>query len=495
MSDVLSMCLEIMAALGQGYCLQSFLGSFLESRCKDGRFNGLPVAVIYGILRIGMKFLISTDYGSIVTVGKLIVTFMIIVMLSLLFYKGLQAITAFLAVTFMAVSEISFFLSYMVMRAGGYLFNLWVWLIEKGIINAHTLVWIVQVTAMVLQLVFYCVFLAVLYFALKRIAGSFKDKEHKIQRTELYFLMAPGMAGLLICVLLRIIMITVENNVPKLLYDQYPILTVIVPAILILSLLSVFYSVKLFQDMIALNREKSSRVILEKQVDSMQEHMAEMERVYAGINSMKHDMKNTLAVIIRLAGEKEGQDNGSDGGGADDAELQNYLSELNRTFDRLEYRFQTGNSIVDTLLNMKYHEAVRSIPDLQMDADRLLFPKDLLIHGFDIGIILGNALDNAVEACKKLKEKEPDAEVFIRLSSFQKGKMFFLEIENSFDGKLIRKRQSEFPATDKADQEAHGIGLVNIKNAAEKYRGGVDWSAENYVFTLTVMMQNEERGK
>lgn len=97
--------------------------------------------------------------------------------------------------------------------------------------------------------------------------------------------------------------------------------------------------------------------------------------------------------------------------------MQAYLSELNRTMERLEFQFRTGNTVVDTLLNMKYHEAVRTIPDMQMDADRLLFPDNLLIQSYDIGIILGNALDNAIEACRKLKGKESDAETFIRLSS------------------------------------------------------------------------------
>lgn len=212
--------------------------------------------------------------------------------------------------------------------------------------------------------------------------------------------------------------------------------------------------------------------------------MEEMEHIYSGIRSMKHDMKNTLSVIMQLATGNEETEN---------AELQAYLSELNRTMERLEFQFRTGNTVVDTLLNMKYHEAVRTIPDMQMDADRLLFPDNLLIQSYDIGIILGNALDNAIEACRKLKGKESDAETFIRLSSFQKGKMIFIEITNSFDGNVIRKRQSEFPATDKADKEAHGIGLANIKSVAEKYHGGVDWSVDGKVFILSVMMKDERR--
>ena len=167
------------------------------------------------------------------------------------------------------------------------------------------------------------------------------------------------------------------------------------------------------------------------------------------------------------------------------------MSELNQTFDRWEFRFKTGNTVVDTLLNMKYHEIMRTIPDLQLNADKLLFPEDLDIQSYDIGVILGNALDNAIEACKKLKEVEQGEETFIRLYSFSKRKMFFIRVENSFDGVVIRKKGAEFPATTKSDRKVHGIGLTNIKNTADKYHGGVDWEVSNKIFTLTVMLKNE----
>ncbi len=480
MYDVLNVCLDVIVALGQGYCLQYFLGSFLEGREKDRRINGLLVMAGYGVLRLVLDEILPSDYESIRTVGKMALLFAAIVLLALLFYKGVHAITAFLGITFMAVSELTFFLSYMLLQAGGRLFDVWVWLFGKGYISADTIEGLVQITAGVLQIFFYGVFIVLLYFVLRKITESFRDKDYQVQRTELYFLIVPGLVGLLICVLLRTIMITMENDVPKLLYDRYPILIIIVPVILVLCLLSILYAVKTFQDMIALNREKNSRIILEKQIGNMQEHIEETERIYSGIRSMKHDMKNTLAVIMELAGKEE-------------EELQTYLAELNQNFDRLEFQFKSGNTVVDTLLNMKYHEAVRTMPDIQIEAEHLLFPDNLLIQSYDIGIILGNALDNAIEACRKLEKNEPNAETFIRLSSFLKGKMIFIEIENSFDGKVIRKRQSEFPVTDKADREAHGIGFANIKNAAEKYHGAVEWSVNNKVFTLSVMLKNERR--
>lgn len=91
----------------------------------------------------------------------------------------------------------------------------------------------------------------------------------------------------------------------------------------------------------------------------------------------------------------------------------------------------------------------------------LQFPEKLFIQSYDIGIILGNALDNAMEACRKLKTKEAGEEAFIRISSFQKRELFFLKVENSFDGRVARRPRNEFPVTDKADRENHGIGLIN----------------------------------
>ena len=126
MYDVLNVCLEIIVALGQGYCLQYFLGSFLEGREKDRRINGLLVMVIYGVLRLGINFILPADYESIRTVGKITLVFAIIVLLALLFYKGVHAITAFLGITFLAVSELTFFLAYMLMHIGSKLFDFWI---------------------------------------------------------------------------------------------------------------------------------------------------------------------------------------------------------------------------------------------------------------------------------------------------------------------------------------------------------------------------------
>ncbi len=480
-ADVLHAALTVL----QGYCLQYFFGSFLETRMKI-RWNGLYVAGLYVALRTAVVWCSPPGYEDYrMAAGTLALSLCILSALAVCFYKAFCPITVFLVVSFQAVMNISSYVAVILVgKPGNKLPDVWNWCVRQGIITSEKslalAVWTGTVVVFVLQ---YLMIALLLYFSLKKIVRNFQEKNYGINRTELLFILTPSAVGMMICMLLRIIMITVEDGIPKMLYERYPILVVVIPAILLLSLLSILYGVKLFQDMIYWNREKSGRIVLENQVSSLQEHMEEMERIYSGIRGMKHDMKNTLAVIQRLS---KGEGN---------RELQEYLSELNKGLEKLETRFRTGNTVVDTLLNMKYHEAVRDVPDLKVDADQLLFPQEIGIHSYDIGVILGNAVDNAIEACRKLKAKEPAADAFIRISSLQKGNLLILKVKNSFDGRLVWGRQEGFPATDKADGENHGIGLVNIKSTAEKYQGTMDFKVKGRVFILSVMMKNEKGEK
>lgn len=478
MYEVVCGLLEVFSAIFQGCCLQYFYGSFLEERIRN-RYAGSWTAFLYAVLKLGVDLILPPDYGSVRIFAKLALTLCILTVLAVCCYRAAGKIKVFLVAAFLAAGEFSFFLAYHVCRPGSHLYSLWAWCLEKGYIaSVDTFNGFLKTTTFGIPVTMHIVSIVILFVSLKSIVRSFREKDYAIHQTELLFILTPSMTGVLICTLLRMVLVTIEDGIPASLYDRYPSLAVMVPVVLLLSFLSILFGVKLFQDMIYWNREKSSRIILEKQVSGLQEHMGEMERVYSGIRGMRHDMKNTLSVIMQLAaGKEEG--------------LQAYLEELSRTMDRLEFRFKTGNTVVDTLLNMKYHEIVNTMPDLRMDAEGLQFPEKLSIQSYDMGIILGNALDNAIEACRKLKAIEPDAEAFIRISSFQKKELFFLKVENSFDGRLVRKPQNELPATDKPDGENHGIGLINIKSTAEKYQGTMDFKVNGRVFILSVMLKNE----
>lgn len=488
MYDLFAHVMEVFLMLFQGYCLQRFYGAFLKTRWFPHPAGRYQIMAVWCVMKLAMSLWWRSDYASTVTQEKNLIAIAVLIAATQFLYEGSRGMKLFLAVSFLAIEESCMILAAMTLELGGPMIELINWCFGQGIITStDTFSLLLYAIVIGLQSLTCAGFALLLQFMLKKIVRQYREKEYPVRRTEMLFLLAPGAVSLLTCLLLRMLMIAMEGNIPRTLYDRYPRMFIMVPAILILNLSAIVYGIKLFQDMIALQREKSSRIVLEKQMRSMEENIREMDRVYEGLRGMRHDMKNQLAVIRQLMGET------ACGEGRAGQELENYLSSLNQTINRLELRFSTGNSVADAILNMKYHEALQAAPDIQFEAEGLLIPDNLQIRNYDIGIILCNALDNAIEACARLKGGETPR---LQISSLVRGKMFFIEISNSFDGRLRRNRQGEFPETDKEDKEIHGIGLLNIKRAVEKYQGAVDWTVSQtdggsgHIFVLTVMMKN-----
>lgn len=109
------------------------------------------------------------------------------------------------------------------------------------------------------------------------------------------------------------------------------------------------------------------------------------------------------------------------------------------------------------------------------------------IDVYDIAIILNNALENAFTACQSVTNEKS-----INLHSYLKGNLFFIEIENTFNGQLIFNEATGLPETQKPDKKLHGIGLTNIQKCAKKYLGDLDIEIRcnngTQLLNLTVMM-------
>ena len=81
---------------------------------------------------------------------------------------------------------------------------------------------------------------------------------------------------------------------------------------------------------------------MEQQIKGLQNHVTEMERVYSGIRGMRHDIKNQMAVVMQLVEQIKNKEDIS-------TEWNRYLLELNRSIDRLELQFRTGNVVADAI--------------------------------------------------------------------------------------------------------------------------------------------------
>lgn len=512
MYDVMLAVMDAVVFSFWGWCLYRFCGSFLILRAwgskrrrgtgeavfpeRTGSFfqNGWPMWLFWTVWKWIHGLLTESDYNSIHALFRTILLYGALLLFLCVFYEGRRGALLFSFVTFTAVSEISRFLAYAVSPLGNWLYDVGGRMLEEGrIADLETYVQLVRIHSFLMQIFMNMVFMACLGGTLYCLGRAFRGRSRSFDRVELRFLLLPGCIAAAFCVLLRIIMVTMEGQMPSFMYEKYPLLVGVVPVLLILCLCSVLYSVRLFCELRDLHEEKNRSVILGQQLESMEEHLRETERVYAGVRVMKHDMKNQLAVVAELAGQSDAQ-----------IELQTYLTQLNHTLSGLDFPCRTGSAVVDTLVGIKFHEMRERIPGISFQVEDLLVPPDLEVSPMDLSLILGNGLDNAIEACERLAGEifrtAPDTEtetgdgteagqLWIRVGTGMRASCFLLEIANSFDGKLRYSAGQEFPETQKEDGSLHGIGLQSIKSVAMKYDGGVDWRAEEGVFTLTVMLK------
>ncbi len=114
-----------------------------------------------------------------------------------------------------------------------------------------------------------------------------------------------------------------------------------------------------------------------------------------------------------------------------------------------------------------------------MDATAIA-PRDVGISGVDLSILIGNLLDNAMEAC----EKVPREDRFIRIYVDILKKQFYICVTNSMAGKA-KKAGMGFFSSKGAD---HGLGLLRIDSIVEKYHGDLNRQAEDGVFATEVTL-------
>lgn len=447
----------------------------------------LPGVVWLGVKRVidfTMEIRFVTPADNVKSLLKQLLVYGGMLVISFLFYQGRKKQLLLVTMLFAAVCETGRFLSFSLSifwNKAMDMYNQW---FEQNYdrIAVEDYLSLVEALGILQQLSYLLIFLAIVIGTFLYVRRIYRSRELPFHRTEFLFLLFPCTSSFLLCVLLRVIMFTTQDMIPKSMYESFPLLIGIVPLLLVICLFSTLYSMKLYQEMLTLNEERNRRAVLEKQIVSMEEHARELERIYSGVRAMKHDMKNQLAVLENLMERPDGRD-----------ELPGYLEQLGRTLGQLDVPFRTGSTVVDSLLFMKYHEASEKFPKILFEAEGLIFPKDCRIQPTDLCIILGNALDNAIEACGRM-ERDAGAEGrFIRMFSRCRQDMLLLTVENSFDGELKLIRGNAFPATTKDDREAHGIGMHNIRAAAERYRGGVSWEAAGNRFTLTVLLNTDSR--
>ena len=188
------------------------------------------------------------------------------------------------------------------------------------------------------------------------------------------------------------------------------------------------------------------------------------------IKALRHDIKHHLSELMLLANKH------------DVAEIQKYIDEMNSFLKNPNEIVASGNLEIDSVLNFMLQKAEKELKTVDI---KVMLPEKVR-HSFDINVMLGNLLENAIDAAGKTENKYLSVHIKLKRGILK------VKIENSFESSyILRKEQNRKDTilkTTKPFTEQHGIGLKNVKKIVEKYNGTMAVTAQEGIFCVNLLL-------
>ncbi len=309
--------------------------------------------------------------------------------------------------------------------------------------------------------------LAVMLYALQR---QMRKQSMTLHRRELCYLSLVPTAGILFGQVISRLLVEFKDGVLLQLYERHPAFLAVVPVLALLFYAGAWLTIAFQQGMAALREEQATHYMEYQQTQAIRARIHEAEQFYTRIRGLKHEMRGHLTNIKGLAQSGEY------------ASLEDYIAKMDESMSGFELTLQTGNPVTDVIVN----DIRRRSLDLGIRFQaEFHYPDPGAYDAFDVGIILQNLLQNAVEACEKMGEGER----LIVLTGKRKGRFFLIEVKNSFAGEVVFGQDGLPVTTKQEDAPMHGIGLANVRREAEKYMGELELKAVQQKFSATVLLQ------
>ena len=309
--------------------------------------------------------------------------------------------------------------------------------------------------------------LAVMLYALQR---QMRKQSMTLHRRELCYLALVPTAGILFGQVISRLLVEFKDGVLLQLYERHPAFLAVIPVLALLFYAGVYLTIAFQQGMAALREEQATHYMEYQQTQAIRARIHEAEQFYTRIRGLKHEMRGHLTNIKGLAQSGEY------------ASLEDYISKMDESMSGFALTLQTGNPVADVIVNDIRRQSLDLGIRFQVEFH---YPDPRAYDAFDVGIILQNLLQNAVEACEKVGEDER----FIVLTGTRKGRFFLIEVKNSFADEVVFGQDGLPVTTKQEDASMHGIGLANVRREAEKYMGELELKAVQQEFFATVLLQ------
>ena len=214
-----------------------------------------------------------------------------------------------------------------------------------------------------------------------------------------------------------------------------------------------------------------------QQLELCSRQAEEQESLYLEIRRLRHDMKNYLSCLLGAVQNGEKKEAEMLIQGMLNNGISNKVSEVSRS----------GNIVVDSLVNYKHDLAEKE--GIMFEAN-VFIPVSLPFQSGHLAVVLGNLLDNALEACRGV----PEGQRYINLDISYVKEMLQICIRNSYHA-THRKDSSGRYLTTKKDTLDHGIGLSSVEQAVSCYHGEMTAEETGNEFRVSVVMYGADGEK
>ena len=206
------------------------------------------------------------------------------------------------------------------------------------------------------------------------------------------------------------------------------------------------------------------KIYLEREVEAYKHEMELMRISNRKEQNLRHDLRHHLFEIEGLA--KQGEDE----------KICTYIDELRRTFVDSKQMVHTGEYETDSLINYLLGNAKNHQIDVTCN---IKIPEDIDVSRCKLNVIVGNLLENAIEAAAQADEKR-----IVLTMQFSAG-ILFLQIKNTYNGSV---RVEGGHVLGKKSQNNHGIGLRSVQDLVREQNGSLDISVTDQFFVAEGMI-------
>lgn len=217
--------------------------------------------------------------------------------------------------------------------------------------------------------------------------------------------------------------------------------------------------------------EKKLAQMKNEQAELLEKDYTELNNAYATNAKLFHDFHNHIEMIRQLVSDEKY------------ADAIGYLDELQAPVKELTDSKWTGDNTIDYLINTKVASANKNNVDIQIQIE---YPRHANLKSADMCAIIGNLMDNALEAVNKVSD---DDKRFINLTIRRINQILVIKVENGYEAEL-RTIDGQLKTT-KTEGGIHGWGIKSVRAAVEKYEGTVQIAQEDQIFKVVATLSFE----